>query len=322
MESTAELPARQETSRNTRAADVAVIRNGRSPTRVSLPPTSLRQYLWRMVIATAPSRRLGAESGARVRFGEEEKAEGAWAGRRLLFLDEKPAFELSFWCGTCQFLFRREDGANERLSIDALEAHLAEGVHDLDDDVVNAFAALLTAENYLPLLLEVQPRLVRPAETDDYFAEEQVATWGLDSFWGLPEYPRTPYYRTYEAPVDADAHLFEFVVPMVPPSWNDPARVEAYRKRLAHSSNPTAVAVATLDVCAPATDSSSTDYFDHWCLTHFLLDGHHKFQASAESGARLQLLSLLSVNGSLADADRVMRVPELRLRPPAPRVPN
>jgi len=38
-------------------------------------------------------RTLGQES-ARLRFGEEAKAEGIWTGRRLLFLDEKPAFEL------------------------------------------------------------------------------------------------------------------------------------------------------------------------------------------------------------------------------------
>jgi hypothetical protein len=268
-----------------------------------------------VVLASAPARALGVESAARLRFGEEEKAEGAWAGRRLLFLDEQPAFELSFWCGTCQFLFKREYGANETVSLADVEARLSDGIEDLDEELIGSFAALLPFGRYIPLLLQVQPRLVRPAEPDDYFSEEQVATWGVDAFWGLPEYPRTPYYRTFEAAVDAEAHLFEFVVPMVPPSWNDAGRVQAHRDRLIGSSRPTAVAVSTLDVCAPAVDSSSTDYYDHWGLTHFLLDGHHKLQAAAESDKPLQLLSLLSVEGSLADVERVARVPELRARP-------
>lgn len=268
-----------------------------------------------MVIATGPPRTLGTESGARLRIGEEEKAEGAWAGRRFLFLDEKPAFELSFWCGTCQFLFKREHGSNETLSLADVEARLAVGLDDLNEDVIGAFAALLPLGEYIPLLLQVQPRLVRPVEAGDYFAEEQVATWGVEAFWGLPEYPRTPYYRTYETEVNAEAHLFEFVVPMVPPSWNNAARVESHRQRLANSSRPTAVAVSTLDICAPAEDSQSTDYFDHWGLTHFLLDGHHKFQAAASDGRPLQLLSLLSVEGSLGAAEHVARVPELRKRP-------
>jgi len=272
-----------------------------------------------MVIAAAPPRVLGVKSGARLRFGEEDKPDGARVGRRCLFLDERPAFELSFWCGTCQFLFRREYGATGTVSLADLEARLADGVADLDEEVISAFASLLPRGAYVPLLLEVQPRLVRPVEPGDYFAEEQVATWGVDYFWRLPEYPRTPYYRTYETEVDAEAHLFEFVVPMVPPAWNDPKRVASHRERLLRTSRPTAVAVSTLDVCAPATDSAGTEWFAHWGLTHFVLDGHHKLQAADEIARPLRLLSLLSVDGSLAEANQVARVPELRAGPRAPR---
>ena len=273
-----------------------------------------------MVLASAPARPLGVQSGARLRFGEQEKADGEWAGRRVLLLDEEPAFELSFWCGTCHFLFKRLDGANDTVSLPEVGERLAEGIRDIDEHVVGTFAALLPAGEYVPLLLQVQPRLVRPAEPGDYYSEEQVATWGIETFWGLPEYPHTPYYRTFETPVDAEAHLFEFVVPMVPPTWNDAARVEEHANRLEASSSPTAVAVSTLDVCAPAMDHG-TDYYAHWGLTHFLLDGHHKLQAAAERGRPLQLLSLLSIDASLATAGNLDRVPELRSRPRATRAP-
>lgn len=268
-----------------------------------------------MVLASAPAQLLGVKDGARLRFGEEEKRKGAWAGRRLLFLDGAPAFELSFWCGTCQFLFKREPGANETVSLPDVEARLAQGIDGLDATIVDTFAALLPLGEYVPLLLEVQPRLVRPLEPGDYFAEEQISTWGVEPFWGLPHYPQTPYYRSYEAAIDADSHLFEFIVPMVPPSWNDREQVLAHGRRLLASSRPTAVAVSTLDVCAPAEDWQSTDYFAHWGLTHFVLDGHHKLEAAAENRRPLQLLSLLSIDGSLADAERVERVSELRARP-------
>lgn len=263
------------------------------------------------VIASAPPRMLGVEA-PQLRFGEEAKAEGAWAGRRLMWLGEKPAFELSFWCGTCPFLFKRLDGSNETVSLEAFESQLAAGLDGLDEEVVNRFAALLPRAEYIPLLLEVSPRLVRPVEQGDYFAEEQVATWGVNSFWGLPEYPQTPYYRTYETTVDSGSHLFEFIVPMVPPSWNDLARVEEHRQRLSRSARPTAVAVSLLDVCQPAVDDGRRDYFAHWALTHFLLDGHHKLQAAAETGESLRLLALLSVDASLATRDQVTAIPKLR----------
>ena len=274
-----------------------------------------------MLLAAGPARAIGAASQSRLRFGEGPKDDHAWRGRRLLWLDERPAFELSHWCGTCGFLFERLEGATSTCSIDDIDRLLVDGLDGIDEQVIDRFGSLLPRGQYLPLLLRVQPSLVRPAGNGDYFAGEQVATWGLSGFWGLPEYPRTPYYRTYETPVDSDAHLYEFVVPMVPPSWNDQERVAHYVAELARSPKLTAVAVATLDLCAPAVDHG-TDYYTHWGLTHFLLDGHHKMQAAATSERPLQLLSLLSIDASLCTPEEVSRVPTLRQRARASRLPH
>lgn len=217
-----------------------------------------------MLLAAGPPVPLGGGDGVRLQFGEDAKPEGAWAGRRLLLLDERPAFRLSTWCGTCPFIFERLEGANETLSLDRVQDRLTEGVAGLDGDIVEAFAALLPAGTYVPMLLEVQPKLVFPAGGDDYFAAEQVSTWGIDSFWGLPEHPHTPYYRTFSTAVSDDAQLYEFVVPMVPPSWNEPERVQEHRDQLQVSSRPTAVAVSTLDICQPAMENDATDYHQHW----------------------------------------------------------
>jgi hypothetical protein len=107
---------------------------------------------------------------------------------------------------------------------------------------------------------------------------------------------------------------------MVPPSWNDQDRVAHYVTELADSAKLTAVAVATLDVCAPAVDQGS-DYYTHWGLTHFLLDGHHKMQAAATRQRPLQLLSLLSIDASLCSPEETSRVPMLRQQARASRLP-
>ncbi|MCX5365798.1 hypothetical protein OG864_44685 [Streptomyces sp. NBC_00124] len=175
-------------------------------------------------------------------------------------------------------------------------------------------AALLPEGDYVPSLLRVEPRLILPGQEGDYFSREQVATWGIDAFWGLPEHPRTPCYRTFETAVDAEAHLYEFVVPMVPPSWNERERVAQYVERMEQGVVPTAVAVSILDLCLPALDLS-TDYYKHWGLTHFLLDGHHKLEAAAAAGRPVQLFSLLALNEGLAEAADHHRLAALRTRP-------
>jgi hypothetical protein len=79
-------------------------------------------------------------------------------------------------------------------------------------------------------------------------------------------------------------HLYEFVVPMVPPSWNERDRVMAS--------------------AAALTDAAT------------LLDGHHKMQAAAETARPLRLLSLLATDAGLAAPEQVAELAALRAAPP------
>jgi hypothetical protein len=227
---------------------------------------------------------------------------------RYLSVNGRRAFELSFWCGTCGFVFERLEGANTTLSIAALRERLDGGLSDIADDVVETMSPLLPEGRYVPLLLELAPTLVNPMSPGDYFSEEKVLTWGPDPFWGLPTYPRTPYYRgdTRDlgiSEMNASVWLYEFVVPLVPPSWNDPERVAHHAEVLRSSSSPTCLAISLLDVNRPAVAHGGAPEPDrsHWGFAHFLLDGHHKMQAAAETGKRLRILTLLSIDASLAD---------------------
>ncbi|MEV6545748.1 hypothetical protein [Streptomyces sp. NPDC051665] len=249
---------------------------------------------------------------ARLRFGVDQREGEGRPGCRVLVVDGEPAFELSNWCGTCPLLFRRLVTANKKLSLEDVRERLTGTLAEPGDGgVIDAFGALLPEGEYLPVLLRVEPRLVIPGREGDYFTGEQVDTWGIDQFWGLPEYPHTPYYRTFETAVDASAHLYEFVVPMVPPTWNERERVEEYVELMGRGAVPTAVAISTLDVCEPA-NGFGEDQSQHWGLTHFLLDGHHKLEAAATVGRPVQLLSLLALGESLASAEDRARLPALR----------
>ncbi|WP_327359988.1 hypothetical protein [Streptomyces sp. NBC_01296] len=108
---------------------------------------------------------------------------------------------------------------------------------------------------------------------------------------------------------------------MVPPTWNDKERVEEYVALMEQGTVPTAVAISTLDVCQPAIDRGD-DYFVHWGLTHFLLDGHHKLEAAAATGQPVRILSLLALGESLAGSDDAARLPALRTRARSARVPR
>jgi hypothetical protein len=231
---------------------------------------------------------------------------GQWAEwDRFLTLDGVPAYHLGNICNTCEVLFQRRDGANHTLSAEGLGAALGTGRPSMEPAWLRAVGELLPPGDYLPFYAEVPLTLVRPGGSGDYFAEEQVATWGLDAFWALPHDPRTEYYRGRRVGLPRSRSwnraIFEFVVPMVPHTWLDAGRVAEYRDRTS-GEPPTALALSVLDVKMPAVWDREPEVAEHWCLVHYLLDGHHKSYASSVAGTPAGVLSYLAVSQSIADA--------------------
>lgn len=238
----------------------------------------------------------------------------AFPARRLT-LRGVPVFELSLWRGTCPPLFERLSEP-DRADLELANERLNVGLTAVDGDVLRAYGEVLPESQYSALLLDAAPRLVKPGGTFDYFSNEVVATWGVDPLLGSPEDPATPYYRSFETPVGPGQHLHEFIVPMVPPSWNDGARVAEYSEAWSPVSSalPTAVAYSILDVVEPAMDDGE-DLYQHWVLTHFLLDGHHKVEAAAADGRPVRLLSLVDERISMAAPDDLVTLVGARSQP-------
>lgn len=237
---------------------------------------------------------------------------------RYLVVDGRWAYGMGSTCDTCALWFTRLAGSTERVSIEGLGEALRRGLDNVSPDVADAVAAALPAGAYLPLLLDVRPRLVRPSEPGDYFTHEQVALWGVDGFWDLPHDPRVPYYRAGELdlPVarrpSGRARLYELVVPLYPPGWLDGGRVAFYADA-DDAGRATALAVSVLDVRQPAVWRGDRDPAPdtHWCLAHYLLDGHHKLFAAAQAGRPVRLLAFVVLSMGTATEDEVSRLATL-----------
>lgn len=239
----------------------------------------------------------------------------AYVGRYLR-LNDRHAYEVGNGCGTCQFWFTRMEGANSNVEVDELRQRLTDGLASTSDFAVERFSQVLGMGRYAVLLMDLRPKLVSPDAPEGYFAVEQTALWGLDGFWGLPHYPKVPYYRLDDKVVTETAKLFEFVVPMCPPTWLNAGTVAAFAAKLDTEAAPTAVALSVLDVKQPANWPDGATINTHWCLAHYLLDGHHKFYAAATGGRKIRLLSFLAVDEGAAtyqDVDTLLRL--LRLAP-------
>jgi len=140
-----------------------------------------------------------------------------------------------------------------------------------------------------------------PGTEADYFCNEQLQYWDLDPFSGLPHYPKTKYYRGASRKLDDQRKFFEFVVPMFPETWLNEDRLPFYRELIAKGAAPTALAISVLDVRQTWNRKNS-----HWCLAHYLLDGHHKMFAASREGRPATLLSFIAVQHGISSRDEVL----------------
>ncbi|HEV7342557.1 MAG TPA: hypothetical protein VGN68_13055 [Sphingopyxis sp.] len=224
---------------------------------------------------------------------------GSWpVWDRFLAVNGGSVMHIGNICGTCSFFFERLDDA-ARPPIDGLRAALAKGLVEIDPLVFESFGALLPKGDYLLALIECTPVRVEQGAANDYFVTDK------QDAYDDPMEPNTHYYRLkdrssidlgkgqYDDPVLG----FEFIVPLGQPI--DAATVSAYRARLIAGERPTAVSLSVLDIKQPYDGQA------HWCMAHYLLDGHHKVEAAAQAAEPITVLAFIPVDGGISTEEQV-----------------
>lgn len=232
---------------------------------------------------------------------------------RYLCVDGKRAYHLGFACQTCSLLFERLSGANQAIQIEATADALREGIASLNDEVVRVIGSGIPEGDYCAILAECRITMIKPGEANDYFVKEQIALWGEHTFWCLPHDPRVPYFRAGDRDMGESKRFFNFIAPMFPTQWLKMTTLAEYKRAFETKTSGTALALAILDVRGPADwkGEEPPDPVEHWCLTHYLIDGHHKLNAASETGKALRLLSFISASLGVSEHKDIERAVEL-----------
>lgn len=219
---------------------------------------------------------------------------------RYLTIDGKKAYHIGNVCGTCSFFFERLEGANRSISSEDLVETLNQGITYIDDDVINKLIKIIPKGDYFIGFLESNPKIVNIGSKDDYFANEQVEDWGIDRFWGFPHHPRIRYYRDETRKLSSNSVLHEFLVPMYPQAWLNDEQVASYIDSISTGAMPTAISISVLDI---------KEHYDsdcaHWCLTHYIIDGHHKLFASSKCNIPISLISFISIDNGVSNENEI-----------------
>lgn len=234
----------------------------------------------------------------------DNKGDGQWdVWNRFISIDGKPAYEIGNICGTCNFYFERLEGAKKGMYPSKVIEQLNEGLQSLDQSTIDKISEIIPNGKYEVLLLNAQPKFVELGTNKDYFANEVAKLWGIDRFWGMPHNPKIKYYRGTDQLINQDEKIFEFLIPIFPQTWLDTKRVEFYKEKIKKGKFPTAISLSVLDVKAPAvwTDEKKSEHTVHWCLAHYILDGHHKVFAASETNKSINLISFLATEQGIIE---------------------
>jgi hypothetical protein len=220
-------------------------------------------------------------------------------------------FEYGCPCGTCGIVFRKVGSTAHHVN----DSEAVQLLGNLDSVPSNAelrrLARVLEPGFYHPTVVEGTVLLIEPGALDDYFATDVVRLFGLEPpDYEKPSGPRTSYYklgsdreleRTGRVGGPHKALVTAVVMPLHEPSQLNRERIEYWKRQQNAGMNLTALAVSVLDNQEPAMSpvDHTYAYEEQFLLTNCVLDGHHRIQAAAESGAPVRILSLLAREFSL-----------------------
>ena len=230
---------------------------------------------------------------------------GSWPQwYRYLKLNGERAYEIGNVCNTCAFFFERLDGANAEVDVGQLANILEAGVQTLNKRLKLSLAQMMPRGSYQVLLLQSNAQRVEPGASGDYFMEEQARDWPPETIDDeQPHSPKGVYYRLGTQRISPSAMLYEFAIPMLARDDLSSERLSHYCDVLGTHAQPTVVALSVLDVKSHYDGDT-----DHYCLAHYILDGHHKIEAAAMTGRTIGLASFLAVKQGVSSAEQIAEV--------------
>ena len=172
------------------------------------------------------------------------------------------------------------------MSPEDISQELRIGLKEINADIVSSFAGLLETDEYVVNLLQFIPEFKDPNLT-----EKQKRAY--DYITGDYGKVLTEFFMGRRWDFDENGSIGEIVLPLTSTKKLDQKTVMFYKEKLRNGHIPTAVAYSYVESRHPAAFGSGK-LPDFGCLTHFMLDGHHKMFAAAELKKPISLLSFLS----------------------------
>lgn len=227
---------------------------------------------------------------------------------RFIAVNKKNIYHIGNICGTCSFFFEQLIDIKKSINPKETINNLNVGLASIDDNTIDILREIIPNGFYEIALLTINPKFAVVGQSGDYFAKEQVDLWGMDDYDDAPHSPKVNYYRGTDKEIGDDRKLFEFFIPLTSPEYIDQTRVDFYKEQILKGNKPTAISLTILDVKEPAVwpdDDIKPEFTSHWCIAHYIIDGHHKIKAASDLNSEITLLSFIATEKGISTTDNI-----------------
>ena len=233
------------------------------------------------------------------------KGGGSWnTWNRFIAVNGQNIYHIGNECGTCSFFFEKLNECQIEVNPKEIIDNLNFGLTFIEKTKLDILREIIPNGNYQIALITIKPKFSRLGQTEDYFTNEQVELWGQEGIEVIPHSPKVNYYRGADKEIGKDRKIFEFFIPITSNSFLDKERIEYYKKQIQKGDKPTAISLSIFDIKEPAVwpnDDIKPKYTSHWCLAHYLIDGHHKIKAASDLNSEITLLSFIAIDQGVSD---------------------
>jgi len=233
-------------------------------------------------------------------IGFDNQGGGGWERwNRFITVNGTRIFEIGNICGTCEIYFEKLKEINPKIDETEIAKKLNEGLNSIDDSTLQLIMQIMPKGSYSCALLQILPK---DNSNNDYFSNEQRKTWGSENFSGPKTDPKTNYFRGNDFGIKDKKLFIELFIP-TQNSTIDEQRIQFYIDNIDKGENVTCLGLSVLDIKAPAMweDSIEPEFETHWCLSNYIIDGHHKIEASKRTCKPITILALINKNESIIE---------------------
>jgi hypothetical protein len=212
-----------------------------------------------------------------------------------LYVGGKPLYEMvGGECDTCGGWFSLVDGPARPCTPADLSKRLGSGLDRVDRPLLDLVTLLLPKGRYTVGLLRAIP--FQRGDNEWHWFESRAIqrevwrTMPAESSLEVPSEHTSGHVERYVETED--------ILPHIPLALVDWDRVSRYRHAIRDGARPTAMVLSMGEIRHPQGERTEVR------LTHFVIDGHHKLLAAAQTGRPLTLLSFFAHDHSRLPIDR------------------